>query len=69
MVVLFTNAGIDINVRRTDPGYTPLMEVAMKKGNMELIKALKMKGADAKLYAADGSSLLQVNRYVFARHG
>jgi len=52
--------GIDINVRRTDTGYTPLMEVAMKKGNMELIKALKMKGADAKLYAADGSSLLQL---------
>jgi len=52
--------GMDINFRRAETGYTPLMTVALKKGKIELIKALVSKGADPKLFAADGSSLLQL---------
>jgi len=58
--LLVKTQGMDINVRRAKSGCTPLMTVAQKLGKMEVIKALTLKGADPKMFSADGSSLLQL---------
>merc|ERR1719188_1760723 len=51
---------MDINIRRAESGCTPLMTAAQQVGKIELIKALILKGADPKLCAYNGSSLIQL---------
>jgi len=57
--MLVKTQGMDINIRRAKTGCTPLMTVAQKLGKIEVIKALILKGADPKMFSADGSSLIQ----------
>jgi len=57
---LVKTQGMDINLRRIGTGCTPLMTVAQNTGKMELVKSLILKGADPKLCANNGSSLLQL---------
>ena len=56
-------SGMDINIRRAESGCTPLMTVAQQVGNIDLVKALILKGADPKLCAYNGSSIIQVLDY------
>ena len=53
-------SGMDVNIRRAESGCTPLMTAAQQVGKIELVKALILKGADPKLCAYNGSSLIQV---------
>jgi len=57
---LVKTQGMDINVRRAGTGCTPLMSVAQSLGKIDVLKTLIMKGADPKLCANNGSSLLQL---------
>lgn len=57
---LVKTQGMDINLRRSGTGCTPIMTVAQTLGKINLIKALILKGADPKLCASNGSSLVQL---------
>jgi len=57
---LVKTQGMDVNIRRAESGCTPLMTAAQQVGKIELVKALILKGADPKLCAYNGSSLIQL---------